>query len=160
MLYILKRLLLVIVGYVVAVAASLVAVVVIYAILSSLPGLPSYFGAMSLSPLVILMAPGVALFALLVLIVLSVLPALALALLAELFSLRYVWLFALSGAAIAGGCFLYATPTFIGAINGSDWADLGIVVAAGLVGGIFYWLVAGRRAGFSPAIQPAELPAG
>jgi hypothetical protein len=158
MLYIMKRLVVVSVGYVVALVAALVAVVVIYTILSIPPGLPSYFDAISLSPVVILMAPGVGLFAFLVLLVLSVVPALALALLTELFSLRQVWLFALAGAAIAGGCFLYATPTFIGAINGSDWADLGIVIAGGFVGGIFYWLVAGRRAGLSRTIEP--VPAG
>ena len=106
------------------------------------------------------MAPGVALFALLVVLVLSVLPALALALLTELFSLRQAWLFAPAGAAIAGGCFVYASPTFLGTIDGSDWADLAITIAAGLVGGIFYWMVAGRRAGFSRAIEPVELPAG
>lgn len=158
MLHMLKRLLLVVVGYLAALVASLAAIVVIYAILGSLPGMPSYFGAMTLSPLLLLMAPGVALFTLLVVMVMSALPALALALLAELFALRYLWLFALAGAALAGGCFIYATPTFLGAIDGSDWADLAIVIAAGLVGGTFYWLIAGRRAGFSRPIEPMELP--
>ena len=160
MLHVLKRLLLVVVGYVVAVAIALVAVVVIYSVLSALPGAPSYFGAMSLSPLVILMAPGVGLFVLVLVVVLSAVPALVLGLLAELFSLRFLWLFALAGAAIGGGCFLYVSPPVLGAINGSDWADLAIIGAGGFVGGIFYWLIAGRRAGFSRPIEPVAAPAG
>ena len=127
--------------------------------LSVLPVAPSYFDAMSLSPLVILMAPGVGLFVLVVGIVLSAVPALVLALLAELFSLRVVWLFALAGAAISGGCFLYASPPVLGAINGSDWADLAIIGAGGFVGGICYWLIAGRQAGFSRPIEAVEAPA-
>ena len=36
----------------------------------------------------------------------------------------------------------------MGMREGTDWADLGIVAAGGLVAGIVYWLIAGRKAGF------------
>ena len=51
------------------------------------------------------------------------------------------WLnYALAGAAITGGIMLVMT-------GGKDNSDLALMTAAGLAGGITYWLVAGRNAG-------------
>ena len=55
--HVVKRLLLVISGYFVGVIVALISVVILYFVLSSLPGAPSYFGAMALSPLLILIFP-------------------------------------------------------------------------------------------------------
>lgn len=158
MLHVLKRLVLIAVGYVVAVIVALISVVVTYAILTSLPGAPDYFSLMSLSPLLILMVPPLALIVLMTVLMITCLPALAAALVSELFSLRQVWLFGLTGAAIGAGCFVHASPQIVGTIEGTDWADLAIVAAGGAVGGLAYWLIAGRNAGFArPA--PSPLPA-
>jgi len=49
-----------------------------------------------------------------------------------------------------------ATLVAIAVIYGislADWVDLGIVFAGGLVGGIFYWLIAGRNAGLRKATR-------
>ena len=54
--HVVKRLLLVLVGYLVGVVVSLISVVILYFVLSSLPGAPSYFGTMALSPLLILIS--------------------------------------------------------------------------------------------------------
>jgi hypothetical protein len=155
MLHVLKRLLLVAVGYLVAVIIALVSVVIIYAILTSLPDAPSYFSMMTLSPLVVLIVPPVGMFVLLVVLVLTWLPALAAALVAEILSLRQIWLFGLIGAAIGAGAFIYASPQAVGTIEGTDWADLAIVTVSGAIGGLTYWLIAGRNAGFA---RPAPLP--
>jgi hypothetical protein len=148
MLHVLKRLLLVVVGYFVAVIIGLASVVVIYSILSSLPGAPSYFSAMSLSPLVVLIVPPVAAIVLTIVVMLTCVPAAIVALVAEFLALRQIWLHALAGAAIGAGAFIYASPKIVDAIEGTDWADLGIVAAAGAIGGLTYWLIAGRNAGF------------
>jgi hypothetical protein len=152
-LHVLKRLLIVIVAYVLAVVVGLIAVVVIYFVLSSLPGAPAYFSWMSTSPLFLILLPPLGLIVLYVAMILTCLPSLALALISELFSLRQAWLFGLVGALIAGGTFLYTSPLIIGSLNGSDWADLAIVAASGLSAGVFYWLLAGRRAGFRPDLS-------
>ncbi len=51
------------------------------------------------------------------------------------------WLtYALAGGAITGGTMLVLT-------GGKNLSDLALMTAAGLAGGIAYWLVAGRNAG-------------
>ena len=147
--HIVKRLLLMIVGYLVGLIVALISVVILYFVLSSLPGAPSYFGAMGMSPLLILIFPPAWLVVLYVAIILTWLPTVAAALISELFSLRQLWLHGPLGAAIGAGAFLYASPELVGTIEGTDWADLAIVAAAGFCGGIAYWLIAGRNAGFS-----------
>ena len=125
--------------------------VILYFVLSSLPGAPSYFGAMALSPLLILIFPPAWLFVFYVAVILTGVPSLVGALICELFSLRQVWLHGLLGAAIGVGAFVYASPELVGTIEGTDWADLAIVAGGGLGGGIAYWLIAGQRAGFLTA---------
>ncbi len=152
MLHVLKRLLLIVMAYVVAVIVGLIGVVIIYFILSSLPGAPPYFSTLSLSPLVILLVPPVGLLVIYIVAILTCLPALAAALVSEFFALRQPWLHGLFGAAIGAGAFIYASPEIVGTIEGTDWTDLGIVAAGGLVGGITYWLIAGRKAGFARSL--------
>jgi hypothetical protein len=156
MLHVLKRLLLIVVAYLIAVLIGLVSIVIIYIILSSIPGAPPYFSTVSLSPLVVLMVPTLAFLLLYIIVILTSLPSLAVALISELFSLQQVWLFGLLGAAISAGAFVYASPQFVGTIDGTDWADLGIVALGGACAGSTYWLIAGRNAGFAhPLPSPA-----
>jgi hypothetical protein len=154
--HIVKRLLLMIVGYLVGVTVALISVVILYFVLSSLPGAPSYFGAMGMSPLLILIFPPAWLVVIYIAVILTGVPSLVGALFAELFSLRQVWLHGPLGAAIGAGAFIYASPVLVGAIGGTDWADLAIVVAAGFCGGVAYWLIAGRKAGFTRPVPVAN----
>ena len=88
--------------------------------------------------------------------VLTAPPALVAALVSELFALRQAWLHGAMGAAIGGGAFVFAGPLLLlGEIDGTDWADLAIVSAGGLAGGLVYWLVAGRRSGFQRPVRVA-----
>jgi hypothetical protein len=156
--HVVKRLLLVISGYLVGVIVALISVVIFYFILSSLPGAPSYFSAMGMSPLLILIFPPAWLVVLSIAVILTCLPSLAGALISELFSLRQVWWHGPLGAAIGAGAFVYASPELVGTIEGTDWADLAIVAAAGFCGGVAYWLITGREAGFvlqSPQFVPS-----
>ncbi len=158
MLHVLKRLLLVVVAYLAAVFIGLIAIVAFYMILSNLPGAPSYFSTMSLSPLLILLVPPVALIVYLVAVIFTCLPAAVGALISEFFRFRQVWLHGPLGAAIGTGAFIYASPELVGTIDGTDWADLGIVASGGLVAGVVYWLIAGRQAGFTqPSTAPSAL---
>jgi hypothetical protein len=147
--HVVKRLLLVITGYLVGVVVSLISVVILYFVLSSLPGAPSYFGAMAMSPLLILIFPPAWLVVFYVAVILTGVPSLVGALIAELFSLKQVWWHGPVAAAIGAGAFVYASPELVGTIAGTDWADLAIVAAGGFCGGIAYWLIAGRNAGFA-----------
>ena len=147
--HVLKRLLLAVIAYLLAVVIGLIAIIVVYLILSSMPGAPPYFSALTLSPIVIIAAPPVGALVYGLAIVLTALPASVGALVSELFALRQAWLHGLMGAAIGGGAFVFASPLLLlGEIDGTDWADLAIVAAGGLVGGLAYWLIAGRNAGF------------
>jgi hypothetical protein len=146
--HVVKRLVLAISGYLAGMILALISVVMLYFVLSSLPGAPSYFSTMALSPLLILLFPPAWLVVLYVAVTLTYLPSLAAALVSELFSLRPVWLHGSLGAAIGAGAFIYVSPELVGTIEGTDWADLAIVAAGGLAGGITYWLIAGRKAGF------------
>ena len=152
--HLLKRLFIVLAGYCLAVLVGLVAVAVLYAVLSSLPGAPAYFDAAALSPVVVIVLPGVALFIYLIALILTAAQALVAALLAEIFALRHVAIHALFGGLIGVSGFVFGSPTLITGISPTDWADIGIIAAASMIGGVVYWLVAGRDAGWQP-VQPA-----
>lgn len=146
--HVMKRILMMLAGYVVAVLAGLIAVVAIYAALSSLPGAPGYFDVMGVTPIAALAVPPLGMFIYFVTIVVTGPQTLVFALIAELFSLRNVLLHLLFGAAAAAGGFFMIWPGSPEDMEPERWADIGIIAAAGIVGGLIYWLIAGRDAGF------------
>jgi hypothetical protein len=144
--YVLKRILMVLAGYLVAVLVGLIAIVVLYIVLSSLPGAPGYFDLMQFTPIAVLVVPPLGMFVYFLTIIVTGLQALVFALIAEFFSLRSFWLHMLFGAiaAVAGFKLFWS-----GALDSSEhWPDTAIIAAAGLVAGLIYWLIAGREAGF------------
>ncbi|AZO14783.1 hypothetical protein EJ069_08610 [Mesorhizobium sp. M2A.F.Ca.ET.043.05.1.1] len=143
--HVLKRILMVFVGYLVAVLAGLIAVVVIYAIVSSLPNAPGYFRLMEFTPVAVLVVPPLGMFVYFLTIILTGMQTLVFALIAEFFSLRSFWLHMVFGAAAAAAGFTLIWPD---ADDPERWADMGIIAGAGLVAGLIYWLIAGRDAGF------------
>ncbi|WP_425374778.1 hypothetical protein [Mesorhizobium tamadayense] len=144
--YVLKRILMVLAGYLVAVLVGLIAVVTIYAILSAVPNAPAYFDLMGITPIAVLVVPPLGMFVYFLTIVVTGMQTLVFALIAEFFSLRSFWLHMLFGGVAAAAGFMLLWP---GAPDDPErWADMGIVVAAGLVAGFVYWLIAGRDAGF------------
>ncbi|MBN9550273.1 MAG: hypothetical protein J0H31_15665 [Alphaproteobacteria bacterium] len=151
--YVLKRILMVLVGYLVAVLAGLIAVVVIYAILSSLPNAPGYFELMELTPVAALAVPPLGMFVYFLTIILTGMQTLVFALISELFSLRNFWLHTLFGAAAATAGFMLIWPD--AADDPERWADMSIIAGAGLVAGLIYWLIAGRDAGFRQPLVKA-----
>jgi len=146
--HVMKRILMMLAGYLVALLVGLVAVVAIYAALSSLPNAPEYFGLMSISPIAVLLVPPLGMFIYFLTIVVTGLQTLIFALIAESFSLRNVLLHMFFGAASAVGGFALMWPSSPEDMDPERWADLGIIAAAGLVAGLIYWLIAGREAGF------------
>lgn len=144
-----KRLALATAGYVVAVVAGLLAVVALYAALSSLPNAPDYFDAMAITPIVAIAVPAIGVFVLLLTFVLTFAQAVIATLLSEFFALRSLWVHAVFGAMAAASGFVMVSPTLIDGTSGSDMADIAIVAASGLVAGLVYWLIAGRDAGFA-----------
>ncbi|TPK56931.1 MULTISPECIES: hypothetical protein [unclassified Mesorhizobium] len=146
--HVLKRILMVLAGYLVAVLVGLIAVVAIYAVLSSLPNAPRYFDLMGVSPIAALVVPPLGMFIYFLTIVLTGVQTLVFALIAECFSLRGFWLHMLFGGAAAVGGFALIWPSALEDMASERWADIGIIAAAGLVAGLVYWLIAGRDAGF------------
>jgi hypothetical protein len=147
--HILKRILMMLAGYLVAVLVGLIAVVAIYAGLSALPNAPAYFDIMGVTPIAALVVPPLGMFIYFLTIVVTGLQTLIFALLAESFSLRNVLLHMIFGAAAAAGGFFLIWPSMAEDMDPVRWADIGIIAAAGLVAGLVYWLIAGREAGFS-----------
>ena len=148
--HVVKRLALVLAGYLVAVAAGLAVLLAIYLLLSSIPGAPDYFSALALSPIVMLAVPPLGLFVLWLSYILTAPQAAITALLSEFFELRSVFVHAPFGMIAAVSGFVFASPTLAVSISLTDWADIGIVAFSGAAAGMVYWAIAGRNAGFSP----------
>ncbi|WP_192254052.1 hypothetical protein [Mesorhizobium caraganae] len=150
--HVLKRILMMLAGFFVSVLIGLIAVVVIYSALAALPNAPNYFGAMGVTPVVMLLWPPLGMFVYFLTIILTGLQTLIFALVAEFFALRNFLVHMLFGAAAAAAGFFLIWP---GAEEDVErWADIGIIAGAGLVAGLVYWLIAGRDAGFRrPLIQ-------
>lgn len=146
--HVLKRLFLALFGYFIALLLGLVAIVVIYSVLSFLPGSPAYFKDMSMTPIMLLLLPPLWILYILVAFGCTVIPALVAILVSESFSLRQVWLHMLFGGLCALIGYVLLAPQTEGVQQGPALPDLGIVLGAGLVAGFVYWLVAGRDAGF------------
>ncbi|MDX8517717.1 hypothetical protein [Mesorhizobium dulcispinae] len=144
--YVLKRILMVLAGYLVAVLVGLIALVAIYVVLSSLPNAQSYFALMQLTPVAVLVVPPLGMFVYFLTIVVTGMQTLVFALIAEFFSLRSFWLHMLFGGAPAAAGFMLLWQD--APDDPERWADLGIIAAAELVAGFVYWLIAGRDAGF------------
>ena len=150
--HVLTRILMMLAGYFVSVLIGLIAVVAIYAALSSLPNAPDYFSAVGMTPIALLFLPPAAMIIYFVAIILTALQTLIFALIAEFFALRNFLIHMLFGAAAAAAGFFLIWPAAEEDVG--RWADIGIIAAAGLVAGLVYWLIAGRDAGFRrPLIQ-------
>lgn len=145
--HVLKRLLLDVCGYLVAVFVGLVAVALIYAALSSLPGTPDYFAAMSISPIIALAVPTVGGFVLMLAVIATVMQTLFTILISEIFSLRAAWLHMLFGALVSASGFLLVMPV-AESFAGQLLVEPAIFAGGGAIGGLVYWLIAGRNAGF------------
>jgi hypothetical protein len=71
------------------------------------------------------------------------------ALLTEAFSIRSILFYALGGALFGLGVYLAFTPFDASQMNftGVDRRELEVMTGAGIVAGLVYWAIAGRRAG-------------
>ena len=154
--YILKRILMVLAGYLVAVLVGLVAVAAIYAALSSLPNAPAYFDVMGVTPIAALVVPPLGMFIYFLTIVVTGAQTLVFALIAEFFALRNALLHMFFAAAAAAGGFFLIWPSTAEDLDAERWADIGIIAAAGMVAGLVYWLIAGRDAGFRRPLLPGQ----
>jgi hypothetical protein len=89
----------------------------------------------------------------------ALLPALLIALITEAFSIRSVLAYAIGGGVVGMACYLGLVPfdpetlTFDGIVR----RHLEIMTGAGIVGGLVYWMIAGRNAGAWRA-PPRRLP--
>ncbi|MGC2779393.1 MAG: hypothetical protein WA418_27530 [Bradyrhizobium sp.] len=89
----------------------------------------------------------------------ALIPAMLIALITEAFSIRSVLAYAIGGGVVGAACYLGLVPfdpeTF--RFEGIVRRHLEILTGAGIVGGLVYWLVAGRNAGRWRSL-PSRLP--
>ncbi|MES2751871.1 MAG: hypothetical protein V4661_10925 [Pseudomonadota bacterium] len=93
----------------------------------------------------------------------ALLPALAAVLITEAFSIRHILAYAAAGGIAGLCCYLGFIPfdTVAMTFDGIVRRHLEIMVGAGILGGVVYWLIAGRNAGGwrgQPAAPPPSLP--
>lgn len=87
----------------------------------------------------------------------ALVPALIVVLITEMFAIRSALAYAVGGAISGAICYLSLVPfdpdtiTFVGVVR----RDLEVMTGAGIVAGLVYWLIAGRRAGTWRAPQPS-----
>lgn len=79
----------------------------------------------------------------------ALLPAVIMALVTEAFAIRSILFYALGGALFGLGVYLAFTPfdTTTMQFTGVDRRELEVMMGAGIVAGLVYWAIAGRRAG-------------
>ncbi len=97
----------------------------------------------------------------------ALVPALIVVLVTEAFSIRSALAYAIGGGLVGVGCYLGLVPFDPGTLrfDGIVRRHFEIMTGAGIVGGLVYWLIAGRTAGLwhdppRPRMtQPARTPA-
>lgn len=79
----------------------------------------------------------------------ALIPAVAVVTITEAFDVRGVLAYAIGGAAVGLACYLGLVPFDTEAMrfDGIVRRHLEVVTGAGIVGGLIYWLIAGRNAG-------------
>ncbi len=87
----------------------------------------------------------------------ALLPALIVIVLTEAFSVRHVLAYAVGGAVVGAACYLGLVPfdTETMQFDGIVRRHLEVMTGAGIVAGLVYWLIAGRRAGVWRVSSPA-----
>ncbi|MDB5634190.1 MAG: hypothetical protein JWR49_3045 [Tardiphaga sp.] len=87
----------------------------------------------------------------------ALLPAIVVVAITELFYVRSVLAYAIGGAAVGLACYLGLVPfdTDTMQFNGIVRRHLEVMSGAGIVGGLIYWLIAGRNAGRWRGPSPA-----
>jgi hypothetical protein len=92
----------------------------------------------------------------------ALLPALIVALVTEAFSIRHILAYAVAGGVAGLCCYLGFIPfdTVNMTFNGIVRRHLEVMVGAGILGGVIYWIIAGRNAGGwrTPSPVPPPLP--
>ncbi|ABD04804.1 conserved hypothetical protein [Rhodopseudomonas palustris HaA2] len=91
----------------------------------------------------------------------ALLPALIIVLVTEAFSIRSALVYAIGGGLVGVGCYLGLVPFDPGTLqfDGIVRRHLEIMTGAGIIGGLVYWLIAGRNAGLwrDPPRQPTAV---
>lgn len=79
----------------------------------------------------------------------ALMPALIMALVTEAFSIRHILAYAVAGGLAGLCCYLAFIPfdTVNMTFNGIIRRHLEVMVGAGILGGVIYWMIAGRNAG-------------
>jgi hypothetical protein len=146
--YIAKRIFFIVLGYFAGLAAGAAALPGFLLLISTFYPESQLWQFLGLGPIAVIVAPVVLFTIMWIVMVLTFIPAAVLNAITEIFGWRQLWLhllIALSLAAIAG---LMLVPDWFSHMTSNSWLITLAIALSALVGGIVFWAIAGRLAGF------------
>ncbi len=155
--HIAKRIAFVVLGYFAALAAGAAVFPGLLLFIAYFKPGSELWQMLGLGPIAVMVAPVILFYIMWIVMILTVIPAAILKLITEIFGLRRLWLYLLISLALAGVAGLMIMPDWFSAMSSDRWLLTLAVALSALVGGVVYWAIAGRMAGFRRA--EVSLPA-
>jgi hypothetical protein len=149
--HIAKRILVVVLGYFAGLATGAAALPVFLLLISYFNPSSQLWQFLGLGPIAVIVAPVILLTIMWIVMILTSIPAAALNLLTEAFALRQLWLHLLISLLLAAIAGLRLMPDWFSAMTRDRWLLTLAIGLSALIGGIVYWAIAGRKAGFRRA---------
>ena len=134
-------------AYVVGVLGLLAALALLFGVASLVPDSPCYWVLTAVSPSIFIAAPVVGLFVALFAIVLSAGPALVILAVTEVLGWRSPYVYVAPTELLSAAVYLELSPRTIGGLDQAGVLEAMVFGLSGACSGLFYWGIAGRRAG-------------
>lgn len=146
--HIAKRIAFVILGYFAALAAAASAFPSILMIMSAFYPDSQIWQMAGLAPLALLIVPIILFYIMSIILILTCIPAAILKLITEIFGLRQLWVHLLISLLLAAGTGLPLVPDWFSDMTLDRWLITLAIALSAMIGGVVYWAIAGRMAGF------------
>ncbi|MFO0993159.1 MAG: hypothetical protein U1E67_14640 [Hyphomicrobiales bacterium] len=153
-----SRIAFVVLGYFAGIASGSAAFPCVLAIISAFVPDSALWDWLGLGPVAMVAAPILFLFVMWITVVMTFIPAAIANLLTEAFAIRNVYVHILIAIGLAVSAGLIIDPTWF-AMMGTDRMLITFAAFCGaVVGGLVYWAIAGRNAGFrSPPVRTGNI---
>ncbi|MGE0237516.1 MAG: hypothetical protein AB7F09_18470 [Parvibaculaceae bacterium] len=159
--HIAKRIAFIVLGYFAALVAGAAIFPGLLLIISEFAPASELWQLVGMGPIALVLMPVILVYIMSIVMILTFIPAAVFKLITEIFALRRLWLHLLISLSLAAGAGLMMVPGWFSAMNTDRWLITLAIGLSALVGGVVYWAIAGRMAGFRPeTVIPAPRPAG
>lgn len=142
-----RRILRILVAYLLAVIAFYASLSLLFAAVSALDAAPGRWTAAGVAPVLIATAPLAGIFLVATALAISIVPAAALIAVTEALSLRRWWIYAAPTALLPVTTYWSLSPGTLDGIGGAETVEIVLFALAGAIAGLAYWAIAGRSAG-------------